>query len=326
MSEAAELYEPATGQHPIRGHVRSAGHGRVTHGLFLPDVPNEDADERWRRVLFAWLMLLPIGAVFTHLTAARLYGWQLPKLPEQLPIFTAVGEKDPRPRREGMVCSRLTRRRARRIVAGFPVDEPEEVLLRASRDLGVLDVTILLDSARRCGDVDEAGLQAIIDSGRPGTGVLRAARRLSDAKRESAGESILGVFHAAIQVQVDTQVEIFDDTGNLLGRVDALVTGTTWVHEYDGAVHRTKGQHRTDLRRERAWSNTPYRRKGFTLDDLLNHPTVAMHEIDRDLDRPHVNARLWRWRTLVRESLYDEVGRARALNRWQRAMGVVQWS
>jgi hypothetical protein len=51
-----------------------------------------------------------------------------------------------------------------------------------------------------------------------------------------------------------------------------------------------------------------------------------MHEIDRELGRPHKLARLTRWRRLVENSLYSEVGRRRVLNRWQRQMGVVDWS
>jgi hypothetical protein len=325
MSEAPVLFEPPKGQEPVRGHVRAVGHERVTHGFFLPEVHDEDPHGHWSRTLHTWLGVAE-DAVFTHITAARLYGWELPKLPEQVPVFIAVGKDGRRPRRDGLVCSRLTRPRSKRVVGGFPVEEPEEVLLRLARDFGVLDLVTVLDSARHMDDVDEDRLQAVLDSRRPGVGVLRAARELSDAKRESAGESVLGVFEAAMQIEVETQVDLFDDDGVFLGRADTRVSGTCWIYEYDGAVHRNKGQHRTDLRRERAWSNTAYRRKGFTLDDLLNHAGVVMHELDRDLGRPHVNARLRRWQVLVRESLYSEVGRARILNRWQRAMGVIQWS
>ena len=102
--------------------------------------------------------------------------------------------------------------------------------------------------------------------------------------------------------------------------------GTRRLHEYDGAVHRDGAQHRNDLRRERGLAGSDYERRGFTLDDLLNHPLVAMHEIDRELGRPHSSPGVTRWRRLVENSLYSEVGRRRVLNRWQRQMGVVDWS
>ncbi len=68
-----------------------------------------DEDEELVRDLKAFLLVLPQGAVFTHVTAARLLGWQLPRLPEQVPVFAAVRTKDNRPRRPGLICSRLVR-------------------------------------------------------------------------------------------------------------------------------------------------------------------------------------------------------------------------
>ena len=315
-----------SGDQPIRGHVRSKRYRRVSHGLFLKIETNLDAEDEFHRDLAAWTEVLPESAVFTHLTAARLLGWELPKLPEQVPVFAAVDRHDPRPRREGLICSRLTRERSDFAAGGFPVDAPEEVLLRAARDLGVLDLVIMIDSARRHSHLDDRRMQVLLRSGRPGVKVLASAYGLSHSRRESAGESLLGCFHAAMEIESEPQVSLVDADGHFIGRVDFLIIGTDWIHEYDGGAHRDKGQHRTDLRRERGWSGTSYKRKGFTLDDLLNHPMVVMHEIDRDLSRSHRNRRLERWRTLVRESLYDVAGRDRLLNRWRRAMGVVQWS
>ena len=91
----------------IRGEVRAAGHRRVSHGLFLPVTDGLTDEEEFRRDLSAWMLVLPEGAAFTHLTAARLRGWRLPSLPEQVPVFAAVRGTHRRPRRPGMICSRL---------------------------------------------------------------------------------------------------------------------------------------------------------------------------------------------------------------------------
>ena len=310
---------------PVRGEIRQAGFRRVGHGLFLPLLPGLDDDEEFRRDLRAWLLVLPSDAVFTHVTAARLLGWQLPALPEQVPVLAAVVTDDSRPRRPGLICSRLARPHEPGDV-GLPVDRPEEILLRAARDLGTLDVAIMIDSARQLGHVHEKRMAAILASGRPGVRVLREAWNLSDARAESGPETVLRIFHKAIDVDVDPQAVLVDDDGQVIGRADLLVTGTKRLHEYDGAVHRDGTQHRTDLRRERGLASSDYERRGFTLDDLLNHALVVIHEIDRDLGRPHKLSRLTRWRKLVENSLYSEVGRRRVLNRWQRQMGVVDWS
>jgi hypothetical protein len=104
------------------------------------------------------------------------------------------------------------------------------------------------------------------------------------------------------------------------------VRGIGHLHEYDGAGHRDARQHRSDLRRERALSQAGYLRRGYTLDDLLNHGRSVMHEIDRALARPHRPHRLHRWRRMVDHSAYSQAGRDRLLNRWRRSMGVVDWA
>jgi hypothetical protein len=155
---------------------------------------------------------------------------------------------------------------------------------------------------------------------------LRAAWASADPRSESGGETLLRIFHKVMGVAVEPQVDLIDDAGRFVGRADLLVTGTTNIAEYDGAGHRDKQQHRSDLRRERRLAGTPYVRRGFTLDDLLNHPAVAMHELDRMLGRAHQQQRLRRWRRLVDHSMYSAAGRSRLLNRWRREMGVVDWS
>ena len=309
----------------IRGQVRTAGYERLSHGLYHLERPELSADQNWLRELAALLLVLPEDAVYTHVTAARLLGWQLPNLPDVVPVFAAV-RGDRRPRRPGLLTSRLKRPSAVGVARGLPVDAPEEILLRAARDLSVLDLVIMLDSALRLGHVDADRLAEICASRRPGSVRLRRAHSLSDLRAESGGESVLRVFHEVMDVPVTPQVSIHDADGNLIGVVDLLVDGTDRAHEYDGAVHRGGKKHTADLRRERGWSNSPYVRSGFTLDDLVNHPIVVMHELDRLVGRPHSLRRIRRWRTMVEESLYGDRGRMRLVNRWKRIVGVVEWS
>lgn len=305
---------------PIRGEVRLAGYYRVSHGLYRRDA-ELDGDELFLRDLEAWLLVLPEGACFTHLTAGRLLGWQLPKLPEQVPVFAAVHGNPSRPRRPGLICSRLVRPDEAGSVHGLPVDRAEEILLRAARDLGVLDLVIMIDSARRLGHVDSRRMERLLAGRRPGVRRLRLAWALSDPLAESGGESVLRLFHVAVAVPVQAQVELRNGE-ILLGRADLLVTGTHHVQEYDGAGHRDRDQHAADLRRDRALAGTGYERRGYTLDDLLNHAATCMHELDRALERTHDPTRLARWHRWVEDSLYSEVARRRVMNRWRRVTWV----
>lgn len=312
---------------PVRGHIRRTDHRRVSHGLFLRIDPSADleSDDETLRELHAWLLVLPGGAAFTHITGAWLRGWQLPTLPEQLPVFAAVGRMDSRPRRAGLICSRLERREDVSVAKSLPVEPATEILLRAARDLGLLDLVVLVDSARRIGDVESAEMSRLLQSRRPGVRLLREAWRMSTSKADSSGESMLRMFHEAMEVPVEPQAVLHDEAGNVVGHADLLVLGTHRVHEYDGAHHRDKKQQRTDLRRGRGLAQWGFDRRGFTLDDLLNHPAVVMHELDRELGRSHSRRRLERWRAWVGQSLYCETGRQRILNRWKRQMGLVEW-
>jgi hypothetical protein len=315
---------------PIRGEVRTVGFRRVSHGLFLEDRPGLQEGDEFRRELQAWLLVLPSGAVFTHLTGARLRGWRLPTLPEHVPVFAAVHGSERRPRRPGLICSRLVDNvedepPEAHACEGLPTDSPEEILLRSARDLGHLDLVLMIDSALAIGDLDVKRIEQLLTTRRPGVRALRCAYEASDHRAESAGETVLRLFHHALDVAVEPQVDLWSADGTFVGRADLLVLGRDQVHEYDGAIHRGKSRHRADLRRERRLAGSSYIRRGFTMDDLVNHPAVAMHEIDAALARPHEPARLRRWRRMIEGSLYSEQGRARLVNRWQRQMGVVDW-
>lgn len=304
---------------PVRGHLRLVGKRRISHGLYDDLVPEQHDDAQFVSDLRAYLLVLPESAVYTSVTAARVLGWRLPQLPEHVPVFAAVHQKDPRPRRAGLVCSRLVgARTAQDRAKKLPVDTPPEILLRAARDFGVLDLVIMIDSALALGQLQSADMARILASRRPGVRVLRAAWRLSHPKTESAGESLLRAIHRVLGVLVEPQVVLHDDEGRVVGRADLLLTGTRRIHEYDGAGHRDQTQHRTDLRRDRGLQAAAYERSGYTLDDLLNHPMVVMHEIDRALERPHDVRRLDAWRRLVEDSMYGAIGRARTRDRWRR--------
>jgi hypothetical protein len=314
---------------PIRGEIREAGFRRVSHGLYLPEREGLSQEDEFLRDLRAWLCVLPNGAVFTHLTGARLRGWRLPRPPDQLPVFAAIHGSAKRTTRPGLICSRLVLMEPGETVTGtrhgLPVDAAEEILLRCARDLGHLDLVIVLDSALARGDIDRERFERMLGSGRPGVRALRRGYEAANKRSESGGETLLRLFHHAIEVDVEPQVDLHDARGRFVGRADLLVIGTSSVHEYDGAGHRDVQRQRHDLRRERRFAASRYVRRAYSLDELLNHPGVVMHEIDIALGRAHEPERLRRWRRIVAGSMYSNTGRARMMNRWRRQMGFVDW-
>ena len=278
------------------------------------------ADERAERLrdLAAWRLVLPPDAVFTHLTAAELYGWWLPKLPAEVPVFAAT-TAETRPRRAGLICSRLGRVAEGVTRQGLPVDAPGAVLLRAAWDLAVLDLVPMIDSALGMGDVTSAELEELAHSGLPGSRRLRAALALSDSRSESAWETILRVFHHVADVPVEPQVTVHDSEGRFVARADLIVVATGDLHEYDGAVHDAAPQRVRDLRRSRRLNEVGRVRRGFTASDLVTNPAVTMQELDRVVGRPHDPRRVDAWLTYLNESCLRETGRRRLQIRWRTA-------
>jgi hypothetical protein len=310
---------------PIRGEIREPGFRRLSHGLYQPLCPDLTARQELMRDLQAWLLVLPADAAYTHITGAWLNDWWLPVLPKFVPVFAASSVETNRPRRAGLVCSRLKRDSRPVRLHGLPVDRPEEVLLRSARDLAQLDLIAMVVSALRSGVVGRAELERVCATRRPGVRPLRHALRLANARNESPGEVLLTIFHESVDIPVEPQVELYED-GRFLGRADLLIKGTNHVQEYDGPAHRSGRQHMADLRRDRGLASTAYIRRGYTADDLLNHPLAVLQEIDRAIGRRHRPERVERWRTWVSRSTYSEAGRARLMNRWLRVSGVTDWS
>jgi hypothetical protein len=305
---------------PIRGEVRLSGYRRVSHGLYLPPGAAAVTSTREETLhdLRAWRLVLPEDAVFTHITAASLNGWWLPNLLESVPVFAATRLESNRPRRPGLVCSRLDRTSQPELRHGLPVDSAAEVLLRAARDLAMLDLVPMIESAMRARQVNRDALVEICSTRRPGVRPLRRASMLADPRSESPWETSLRLFHLLAGIPVEPQRDLFTDDGRFIGRCDLLITGTNFVQEYDGADHRQPARHTQDLRRDRRFADTPFIRRGYTADDLLNHDVAVLQEIDRFLGRRFMMSRLNQWRRWVSESTYSEAGRARLLNRWRR--------
>jgi hypothetical protein len=94
-------------------------------------------------------------------------------------------------------------------VNGFKITTGAETLLAAARDLGILDLVILGDSALRTGDCTIEELEATAAQQRRGAPRLRAVLPLLDDRSESPWESVMRVLHQAVSINVEPQKEIF---------------------------------------------------------------------------------------------------------------------
>jgi hypothetical protein len=291
----------------VRGERRGGRWRRIAHGLHADGPCTEE--ERLR----AWALVLPPSAVWTSLTAAGLRGWWLPAdVPR--PVFAAVRRGGRHPQRRGLAVVRLRDDPAAELVRGLPVATAAETLLAAARDLAVLDLVPLADSALRAGDCSLAELAVVGSSGRPGAAVLRRALPLLDPRSESPWESVMRVLHRAAEVPVEPQHVVHDARGRFVARADLWIPGTRRLHEYDGEVHRDRGVHRADLDRDRRLLDSGWQRYGWTAAEVLRGgPLIA--SADAALGRSWESRRLAAWRALVDDSWWGAGGRARAAAR-----------
>jgi len=295
-----------TTNEPSRGPSPGAGWRRVTHGIHVASEGDVLAE------LAAWQLLLPKHGCFTHLTAAAVRGWWLPPLPAGMPVFVSLGQRDPRPLRDGIRSIRLTRPCAFDVVDGLRLATPLEILLACAPDLGLVDLVVLIDGAVFAGDVTLEQLRDDVATlrGRRGLRALRRALVLADDRSESPFETLLRLLHVSCDVEVEPQHEIEG------ARADLWLVGTRTLHEYDGEVHLPRPQQRKDLRRLRRLDEQRWTRHGYSDDDVLRRAVTILRDADRAVGREHLPERIRPWHDLLRESLFTPAGQARLARRW----------
>lgn len=299
----------------VVGHRRGRRWRRLAHGLYV-----EESDAwTYAEEVRAWSEMLPVGAAFTHLTAARLRGWWLPSPIEQ-PVFVATLMANQCPERRGLLVTRHKNRPRSETIGGVAVTTSGETLLSAARDLGILDLVLMGDSALRLGQCTMTELAETCVLQRAGVVQLRRAAALLDDRSESAWESVIRVLHRAADIEVEPQHRVTNERGQFVARADLWVVGMRRIHEYDGDIHRERDAHRHDLRRDRRLVEAGVERLGFTSTELRHEGGDLIASVDRLLGRAWDPSRLERWSALLAESLFEPQGRARARHRWRKAL------
>jgi hypothetical protein len=265
--------------------------------------------------LHAWQLALPPSGRFTHLTGAGIHGLWLPPLPDSLPVFASMAVTEPRPRRAGLRIARMRTLAETATVDGLVVDPVPESLLACARDLDVLDLVVLLDSALQLRKCTLEELTTHAESSRRGSSRLRHALRLVDGRSESPYETLLRVLHVVCDIEVEPQYELKDEHGAFVAEADLWLKGTHSLHEYDGAVHLPRAQQRKDLARARRIGNVTWVRRGYTSHEVLHQGVAILRDADLALGRRHDPARIRAWHQLLAASLFTPSGRRRLESR-----------
>jgi hypothetical protein len=101
---------------------------------------------------------------------------------------------------------------------GLRITTGAETLLATARDLELLDLVILGDSALHLGHCTLEELQLTAAQRRRGAPQLRATLPLLDKRSESPWESVMRVLHVAAGIEVEPQKNIYDSFGRFVAR------------------------------------------------------------------------------------------------------------
>jgi|GEM_PF-781308 len=317
-----------------RGRVRRTSWRRVARGLHRARGPEPAATAAPATVaaaardelladLWAWSLILRPTACFTHLTSAAARGWWLPTLPKVAVWIAQITGQNPTTR-EGARVIRTRAIPASERVEGLQLASAAETLVTCARDVGLLDLVVMLDCALHRQEVDLAELARVAAERRRGAPRLRQAIALCDGRSESPWESLLRVLHEMSGVEVEPQRE-FVHGGRFVARGDLWVVGTRLLQEYDGAGHRARSQHHDDLERDRRILDAGLVRRGYVASDLAGRPHAIVAPAHAALGRAFDLDVLTPWYRLWAESCFSPAGRrllaARLARRQSRSPG-----
>lgn len=252
----------------------------------------------------AWVERLPDGTVFTGLTAAEAYGLWLPPLDQDRPIEISV-PSGVRVRRPEVAVTRHRLPPRSHGIDGVRIATVAETVVAVAQRIGLLDLIVLIDGVLHEQGCTREDLEEVARARRGGPR-LRAALALADGRSESPWESLLRMLHVACGVPVQPQAELFDEAGRFVARADLLITGTRTLQEYDGAVHRDRGQYARDRRRDSALADAGYVRHGYVAPDVRYRAAMILREADEALGRTYDPNRLDAWYALWRGSLWEQ--------------------
>ena len=295
----------------VRGHLREAAYIRESHAIYRRAELGDDPQAS----LHAWQLLMPDSGCFTALSSAIVRKWWLPPLPEEMPVFMALGLNDPRPIRSGVRTSRHTRPIAFEEIDGLRCASVPETLLACARWLCVIDLVVFIDCVLYTKQCTEDDIKAIIKPRRPGARMLKRALSLADGRSESVYETLSRLLHVFCGIEVEPQYIVVDEHGVEIARVDLWLVGTNADHEYDGDEHEKAARRVHDRRRDRALERADRVRRGYTSGDILYRGITVLKDADRSLGRPHDPSRIRPWHDELRKSLFMPSGRTAFLER-----------
>lgn len=243
--------------------------------------------------------VLPDGAAFSHVTALRLLGVEVPwRLADDDRIHVVAPRRDLRLQRTNVVAHFCGQRALTTTTAhGLPVTSAAQTWLHLAHALPPDDVIVLADSMTRRKDpaTTVRELRRLLDATYKMRGVVRCreAIDLVRARTDSSMETrtrLLLVQAGLPCPQVNLPAH--DDAGRFLALPDLSYPELRIAIEYDGDIHRTDpATWRRDVERRQRLEDAGWIIVTATADDVIRYPERLVRRVRAARDRRRAPAR-----------------------------------
>ncbi|WP_454043494.1 hypothetical protein [Cellulosimicrobium sp. Marseille-Q8652] len=244
-------------------------------------------------------LVLPDGAAFSHVTALRLHGVELPwQLAADDRVHVVSPRRELRPQRSNLVAHYCGQRRLSTTQAhGLPVTSPAQTWLQLAHALSPEDLVVLADAMTRRRDAATTvhELRRLMDATYKMRGIVRC-REAIDLVRAGT-DSSMETRTRLILVQAglpcpQVNVPALDGAGRFLALPDLSYPELRVAIEYDGDIHRTDpATWRRDVERRQRLEDAGWIIVTATADDVIRNPERLVRRVRAARDRRRASAR-----------------------------------
>lgn len=256
-----------------RRQLQSNTYTSINRGVLLPTNQPMDLGARCR----AARLIVPSRSVFSHHTAAELYGVPAPR-DTQIHV-SLVSEIEPRI--AGVSAHRVLDLPAPQWIQGFPVTSPGRTFVDLAGRLDLPNLVAVGDAlARLSGSTDDLRAAVAAGSKRRGIRLAREALGYVDPRAASAPESHLRLVLTRAGFPPDlVNEEIVDEHGRRIAEPDIGY----WVRlalEYEGRHHQSDPrQWESDIQRDAAYQRTNWHLIKVTSATLYQRPQQLVAQV-----------------------------------------------
>jgi hypothetical protein len=251
---------------------------RLSRDTYLPVAAAADL----RRRIEAVLLAAPAHAVVSHRTAASVWGFDVPLMPDdgRVDLTVPPGERVRSRADRRIHCSSVPRPEMR-VIRGIPVTSPGRTWLDLAALLPPAALLAVTDQMLARGFPHDEFARILARSpGRRGVARARTVVARADALAGSPMESVLRwLIHEAGFPAPVLQYVVRDGRGVFLGQVDMAWPDQRVIVEFDGEVHRERRVFVNDLRRQNGIVLSGWRILRFTSADVLGRQRPTLDAI-----------------------------------------------